>query len=125
MKSILAALAIGLAAPAIAAPAPEIAQVQAHLRAIGTMVAAFSQTDAAGKTLTGTLTLKNPGRIRFQYAAGVPLLIVGDGKALTMIDYQVAQVSRWPIGNSPLAILLDPDKDVSRYVSVVPLPARA
>lgn len=122
MKSLSLALALAGAVPAIAAPAPEITQIQAHLRAVNTMVADFSQTDASGKTLTGTLTLKRPGRIRFQYAKGVPLLIVGDGKALTMIDYQVAQVSRWPIGNSPLALLLDPDKDVTGSVSVVPLP---
>ena len=37
-----------------------------------------------------------------------------------MIDYQVAQVSRWPIGNSPLAVLLDPDKDLSKVAHVVP-----
>ncbi|NIJ07393.1 outer membrane lipoprotein-sorting protein [Sphingomonas vulcanisoli] len=110
---------------AVAAPngpviaAAQLAQVQAHLRAVTTMTANFSQTDTNDKTLTGTLTLKRPGRIRFQYAPGVPLLIVGDGKALTMIDYQVGQVSRWPVGNSPLAILLDPDKDVSRYVHAV------
>ena len=107
-----------------AAPAPELAQVQAHLRATATMIADFTQTDAAGKTLTGTLMLKRPGRVRFQYQKGVPLLIVGDGKALTMIDYQVNQVSRWPIGNSPLAILLDPDRDVSRFATVLPSPGQ-
>ncbi len=69
--------------------------------------------------LAGTLTLKRPGRIRFQYQPGVPLLIVGDGKALTMIDYQVRQVSRWPVGDSPLGLLLDPSKDISRFAHVV------
>jgi outer membrane lipoprotein-sorting protein len=48
----------------------------------------------------------------------VPLLIVGDGKALTMIDYQVKQVSRWPIGNSPLSVLLNPNQDISRIAKV-------
>ncbi|WP_174274453.1 LolA family protein [Sphingomonas bacterium] len=130
MQRLILSLGMALATvPALAAPVPapgasaDLAQVQAHLRAVTTMVADFSQTDAAGQTRTGTLTLKQPGRIRFQYAPGVPLLIVGDGKALTMIDYKVAQVSRWPIGDSPLSILLDPGKDVSRYVQVVPLPA--
>jgi outer membrane lipoprotein-sorting protein len=109
------------AAPALAAPG--LPQVRAHLKAVRTMTADFAQTDANGKTLTGTLTLKQPGRIRFQYQPGVPLLIVGDGKALTMIDYQVRQVSRWPVGNSPLSLLLDPDKDLSGYAHVVPGPA--
>jgi outer membrane lipoprotein-sorting protein len=113
-----------IAAALIAAPAAAqtggLAQVQAHLRAVTTMTADFAQTDSRGRTVTGTLTLKQPGRIRFQYEKDVPLLIVGDGKALTFIDYKVNQVSRWPVGNSPLALLIDPSKDISRYAHVVP-----
>jgi outer membrane lipoprotein-sorting protein len=113
-----------IAAALIGAPAAAqtggLAQVQAHLRAITTMTASFAQTDSRGRTLTGTVTLKQPGRIRFQYQKDVPLLIVGDGKALTFIDYKVNQVSRWPVGHSPLALLIDPSKDISRYAHVVP-----
>lgn len=113
-----------IAAALIAAPAMaqggELVRVQAHLRGLSTMTASFAQTDRTGRTLTGALTLKQPGKIRFQYQKGVPLLIVGDGKALTMIDYKVAQVSRWPVGNSPLGLLLDPSKDITRYAHVVP-----
>lgn len=105
---------------AIAQPSSELGLVQQHLRAVRTMTATFTQTDARGRTLTGTLQLKRPGRVRFQYQAGVPLLVVGDGHALTMIDYQVKQVSRWPIGNTPLALLLDPGKDISTVAHVVP-----
>ena len=96
-----------------------LAQVQQHLRATQTLTAAFEQTDRAGKTLRGTLTLKKPGKIRFQYERGVPLLIVGDGSALWFIDYSVRQVSRWPVKNSPLGILLDPERDLSRYARVI------
>ncbi len=113
------AAATVLVAPA-AAQTADLAQVQRHLAAIETMTAAFTQTDRNGQTLTGTLTLKKPGKIRFQYQKGVPLLIVGDGKALTFIDYSVRQVQRWPIGNSPLGVLLDPRRDISRYAKVVP-----
>ena len=113
-----------IAAALIAAPASAasggLAQVQTHLRAVSTMTASFTQTDRNGRSLTGTITLKQPGKIRFQYQKGVPLLIVGDGKALTMIDYQVGQVSRWPVGNSPLSLLLDPSKDISRFARIVP-----
>jgi outer membrane lipoprotein-sorting protein len=111
---------VATATPAFAAN--ELARVQAHLLTVETMVADFSQTDQNGKTLTGTLTIKRPGKVRFQYQKGVPLLVVGDGKALTMIDYQVAQVSRWPIGNSPLALLLDPKRDMSRVAHALPAP---
>lgn len=117
----LAAVAT-VTAPAVAQPASTLAQVQAHLRAVSTMTATFLQTDRNGKTLGGVLTLKRPGRVRFQYEKGVPLLIVGDGKALTMIDYSVRQVSRWPIGSSPLSILTNPDKDVAAFARVVDSP---
>jgi outer membrane lipoprotein-sorting protein len=131
MKRIIASLALALtvaplalvAMPATAQQqqgAADLARVSAHLRAITTLVADFAQTDRSGQTLTGKLTLKQPGKVRFQYQKGVPLLIVGDGRALTMIDYEVRQVQRWPIGNSPLGALLDPSKDISRYGKVIP-----
>ena len=114
-------LAVPLAAPLLAQQdQSELNRVNAYIRAVTSMTADFSQTDRNGQTLTGQLTLKQPGKIRFQYQKGVPLLIVGDGKALTMIDYEVRQVQRWPIGNSPLGALLDPNKDLSKYGKVVP-----
>ena len=122
MRPLLASLvppAIVIAAPA-AAQTGSLAQVQAHLRGITTMTADFVQTDRQGKSLTGTLSLRQPGKVRFQYQKGVPLLIVGDGSALTMIDYSVRQVSRWPVGNSPLSVLINPRKDMSRFARIVP-----
>ncbi|MBB4640276.1 LolA family protein [Rhizorhapis suberifaciens] len=101
-------------------PADSLAQVNAYIRAVKSMTADFTQTDRSGQTLTGKLTLKQPGKIRFQYQKDVPLLIVGDGKSLTMIDYEVSQVQRWPIRNSPLGALLDPDRDLSKYGKIVP-----
>lgn len=113
---------LSLAALVAAAPAPpaDLAQVQRHLQGLTTMTAAFSQTDRNGKVLSGTLTLKQPGRIRFQYEKGVPILLVADGGALTFIDYSVKQVQRWPVRNSPLDVLLDPRRDIGRYARVVP-----
>jgi len=111
--------AIVAAAPAGAQMA-SLDQVAAHLRGISTMTAGFVQTDRNGKSVSGTLSLRQPGKVRFEYQKGVPLLIVGDGKALTMIDYSVRQVSRWPVGNSPLSVLIDPRKDMSRFAKVVP-----
>lgn len=116
------ALAAAPVALVMTAPAPAqtsgLSQVQSHLKAVNTMTAAFSQTGRGGQTLTGTLSMKRPGKIRFQYQKGVPMLIVGDGRRLTMIDYEVKQVESWPIGGSPLAVLLDPSKDLSKVAKV-------
>jgi outer membrane lipoprotein-sorting protein len=116
----VAAVGLAVAVPAIAQSTDTLTAVQAHLRATSSMTADFVQTDRNGQRLSGALTLKRPGKIRFQYQKGVPLLIVGDGSALTMIDYEVKQVQRWPVKNSPLSALLDPDRDLARYAKVVP-----
>lgn len=89
------------------------------LRGISTMKADFTQTDRAGRTVGGTLTIKRPGRIRFEYTKDVNMLVVADGKSLTLVDYDVRQVQRWPISNSPLGALLDPNRDVKRYGKLV------
>ena len=109
------------AAPAAAqAGGASLDQAVAALRAISTLKADFVQTDRRGQQVSGVLTLKQPGRIRFQYQDGVNMLIVGDGKALTLVDYDVKQVQRWPISNSPLGALLDPKRDVARYGKLMP-----
>lgn len=120
--ALMLAPAAALVAPPAAAQAraSDLDRVVSALRGITTLRADFTQTDRLGQRLSGVLTLKQPGRIRFQYEKGVPLLIVSDGKALTMIDYEVRQVQRWPIRNSPLGALLDPKRDVSRYGKLVP-----
>ena len=123
-----ATAALALTVPAVlVSSGPAAAQAQPSdltsaitaLRAISTMRADFVQADPRGNRVKGVLTLKRPGRIRFQYGKGVPMLIVSDGAALTFIDYQVRQVQRWPIKNSPLGALLDPNRDVMQYGKLV------
>lgn len=126
----LAASALGLGAfslsaplaaqPAPAAPASDVDRAVAALRAISTLRADFIQTDRNGQRLSGVMTMKRPGKVRFQYQQGVPLLIVSDGKSLNLIDYEVRQVQRWPIRNSPLGALLDPSRDVARFARLLP-----
>tara|TARA_R110002033_G_scaffold101471_1_gene149575 strand:- start:612 stop:1241 length:630 start_codon:yes stop_codon:yes gene_type:complete len=119
---IAAPLALTASMPAAAQQSStnSLSQISNHLRAMKTMTANFTQTDRSGQLLTGTLTIKQPGKIRFQYQKDANLLIVGDGKALTLIDYEVNQVQRWPISNSPLAALLNPERDLSKYGKIVP-----
>jgi outer membrane lipoprotein-sorting protein len=115
----LAALGVSaptfLAAPAAAQANGDLAKAVEALRGISTMQANFTQSGRDGARVSGVMTLKRPGRIRFQYQKDAQLLIVSDGKALTLIDYEVRQVQRWPISNSPLGALLDPKRDVMKY----------
>lgn len=121
-----AALAVAVPAALVAPVAPVAAQpgdldrAVTALRAISTMKADFTQTDRKGQVLNGVLTLKRPGKIRFEYQKDANLLVVSTGKSLYLVDYDVNQVERWPIKKSPLGALLDPSRDVGKYGKLVP-----
>jgi outer membrane lipoprotein-sorting protein len=109
------------AAPALAqSNSASLDRAVAALRGISTMKADFTQTDRAGRSASGTMTLKRPGKIRFDYGRDSDLLVVSNGRSLYMVDYEVNQVERWPIKNSPLGALLDPSRDVKQYGTLVP-----
>jgi outer membrane lipoprotein-sorting protein len=120
-RLVAAAAAVSLAAPAaVAQQATPIKAVEQSLAATSSMTARFTQADGRGRTQSGTLSLKRPGKIRFEYGAGANMLMVGDGKNLTFVDYEVGQKSSWPIAKSPLAILLSPQPNLSRIARVEP-----
>ena len=111
--------AILAAAPAAAADSSDLARLKAHLNSVQTMTATFTQTDAKGRTDTGTLQLKRPGRVRFEYSGG-DLLLVADGKKLAFLDYQVGQKSAWPLSRTPLGPLLSASPDFNGKAEILP-----
>ncbi|GAA3998556.1 outer membrane lipoprotein carrier protein LolA [Sphingomonas humi] len=115
------AAVVTLAAPAaVAQQASPLKAVEQSLAATSSMTARFTQSDGRGRTQSGTLSLKRPGKIRFEYGAGANMLLVGDGRNLTFIDYEVGQKSAWPIAKSPLAVLLSPQPNLARIARVEP-----
>jgi outer membrane lipoprotein-sorting protein len=108
-----------VAAPAAAADSPDLARLKSHLSSVQTMTANFTQTDAKGRSDTGTLQLKRPGRVRFEYSGG-DLLLVADGSKLAFLDYQVGQKSSWPLGRTPLGPLLSSSPDFNGKAQILP-----
>ena len=111
--------ALVAAVPAAAADSPDMARLSSHIRSVQTMTADFVQTDARGRSAAGTLQLKRPGKVRFAYGSG-DLLLVANGKTLTFIDYQVGQKSTWPLGRTPLGVLLSDSPNLKGRAQVVP-----
>ncbi|MFL6730776.1 MAG: LolA family protein [Sphingomicrobium sp.] len=110
-----------VAAPLIAAaaPSPDLARLKTHLSSVQTMTANFTQTDERGRSAAGTLQMKRPGRIRFEYGSG-DLLLVANGKSLTFLDYSVGQKSSWPLGRTPLGPLLSASPDFNGKAEILP-----
>jgi outer membrane lipoprotein-sorting protein len=113
-------VALVAAVPALAAaPSPDLGRLKSHIGSVQTMTANFSQTDAKGRVATGTLQLKRPGRVRFEYSSG-DLLLVANGKRLTFIDYEVGQKSGWPLNRTPLGPLLSNSPDFNGKAQILP-----
>ncbi|MEM7569736.1 MAG: outer membrane lipoprotein carrier protein LolA [Pseudomonadota bacterium] len=104
--------------PAISAEGESQAadDVRAWLKSTRSLTADFLQQGADGQFVRGKLTLAQPGKVRFEYEPSVEMLIVARDGALFFIDYEVNQLSRYPINETPLAPLLDPD-----VIDTVPL----
>lgn len=129
MRKIIASIALCAAIPAIPyavsaqsvkTSAQKLAEVSRHLKAVKTMRANFVQTNRLGQSVNGSMIMRRPGKVRFEYKNDQSLLIVADGSSLNMIDYEVNQVQRWPIKNSPLSALLDSDRDLTRFGKIIP-----
>ena len=121
-----AAMAIATPMAIVAAPVPagasaetDLAKFQQHLSSVQSMTANFVQTDGRGRSAAGTLQLKRPGRIRFQYGSG-DLLLVANGSRLTFVDYQVGQKSSWPLNKTPLGVLLSSSPNMKGRARVLP-----
>ncbi len=111
--------AVALAAAPAAAQSADLDRLKAHISAVQTMSANFVQTDQRGRAAAGKLHLRRPGKVRFEYGSG-DLLLVANGRTLTFIDYQVGQKSSWPLGRTPLGVLLSSSPNLKGRAQVVP-----
>jgi outer membrane lipoprotein-sorting protein len=94
-------------------------RVEAYLNSIETLSARFLQVDSAGNVARGQLYMRRPGRLRFEYDAPSPLLLVADGVWLILHDKELDQVNRFPLYETPLGVLVDDPVNLREKVEVV------
>ena len=118
-RALIPATVIAVAAPSAAAADAGMQMLAAHISSVQTMTANFVQTDQRGRSAAGTMQLKRPGRVRFQYGSG-DLVLVANGKTLSFVDYQVGQKSSWPLNKTPLGVLLSGSPNLKGRAQVMP-----
>ena len=108
------------AVPATLTPADQgwVARVQDALNAITTLKARFLQIAPDGATTQGTAWLDRPGRMRFEYDAPSPLLLVANDGEVVFRDRKLDQVTTVPLDRTPLGLLLAPHITFSGDVTV-------
>ncbi|APF36180.1 hypothetical protein BOQ54_01585 [Chelatococcus daeguensis] len=117
------------AAPPPAAPPPAaavptnpqaaLARVNAYLNGIDTLTANFLQYSGDGRQATGSLYVKRPGQLRFQYNPPSTLEIVADGRSVAIRDKKLRTQDVYSIGQTPLKFLVQDRVDLARDVKVL------
>lgn len=122
-----------LAAGFSLAAGPVLAQVQALPRADRELVdqavaymqgltmakGRFTQTNARGAASEGTLYLNRPGKARFEYDPPAQMLLVADGRNVSIYDRRLKTFDRYPLGATPLGIFLSRRVRLDEDVRVV------
>ncbi len=88
-----------------------VLQAQDWLQSVQTLSARFVQIGGGGQAV-GKMLLKRPGLIRFDYSPPAKVLLVSDGVFVSFVDYEVGQVSQWPLSQTPLAYLVPEELDL-------------
>ncbi|MEQ8558094.1 MAG: outer membrane lipoprotein carrier protein LolA [Henriciella sp.] len=79
----------------------------------------FTQVSPDGGVTHGDFALRRPGRMRFDYDAPTPILIVSDGTTVAMEDSELETVDRVPLASTPLGLILDDKLDFKSEARVV------
>jgi outer membrane lipoprotein-sorting protein len=83
-----------------------VPDVEKYFNSIRTAQARFVQSNPNGSVVQGTLSLRRPGRMRFEYDPPSKLKIVADGTQVTMWDPATRDFGQWPIGWTAASFLV-------------------
>ena len=81
-------------------------RITAYLNSIHTMTARFRQSSSSGGTVTGSLWMARPGRMRFEYDPPSSILLLADRFYVYFVDKQLAQMSKVGLKSTPAWFLL-------------------
>lgn len=105
--------------PQVSLHEARLSAVEDYMNSVGSMRARFVQQAPDGRVSRGVFHLERPGRVRFEFDGDVPILIVSDGRILNMVDYELGQVTKWPIKDTPLALLVAEEIVLGKNVTLV------
>jgi len=96
-----------------------LAEIATALGNVETAKGRFFQMGADDSLSEGDFYLRRPGRMRFEYDAPTPLLIVADGATVAIEDRDLETQDRVPLTATPLAMILDDEINFQDEVEVL------
>lgn len=106
MTAVLATILLAFAASLPAQAQTGVPELEKYINSIRTMKARFVQSNPNGSVVQGTLYVRRPGRMRFEYDPPSTLKIVADGSQVTLWDPATRDFGQYPIGWTAASFLV-------------------
>ncbi len=117
LRRLFLAAPFALAAFAGQAQAQELSlsEISSYMNQLQTAQGDFTQINSDGTISTGTIYIKRPGRIRFEYDAPEKSLVIAGGGSVAIFDARSTDnPQRYPLSETPLSIILQDNVDLTR-----------
>jgi len=95
-----------------------IAAISGALEKVETAKGRFTQYNSDFSETRGDFYLRRPGRIRFEYDAPTPILILSDGTIVAIEDSEQDTQDRLPLRSTPLALILERNLDLEDKATI-------
>ncbi len=110
---------LGVSAPAFAEKI-SLDEISAYFNAMTTLQAQFTQISSDGSVQAGTLMIKRPGKMRFEYDAPQEALVLSSNNAVAIFDGRSNSPPEiYPLRRTPLSIILARNVNLGRAKMVV------
>ena len=107
LKTVTLSAALAVAATATLADKLPLGSISNYLNAMTTAKGEFTQINGDGTISTGTIYIKRPGRVRFEYNAPDTGLVVAGANTVVVYDKKSNQAPEsYPLSRTPLSIIL-------------------
>lgn len=105
-------------APLSAEDQAMVSRAAAYIQSLKSVQGRFEQTSSRGGASGGTFSMQRPGKARFEYEPGAQLLVVSDGYNVKVFDRKLKTFDQYPLGQTPLVLLLAREVRLDRGVVV-------
>ncbi|HTO42190.1 MAG TPA: outer-membrane lipoprotein carrier protein LolA [Rhizomicrobium sp.] len=102
-----------------AAQRADLDSISQYLNAMGAVQGGFSQIGPNGDVDQGKVYIDKPGKIRFDYEAPNPTLIVGDAESVYVQNRKLNTVDRYPLAGTPLQLILKNDTNLKQNRAIL------
>ncbi|PCH93704.1 MAG: cell envelope biogenesis protein LolA [Rhodobacteraceae bacterium] len=116
----IAALVAALAPSAALADKISLAALSQYLNQLGSAKSAFTQVNPDNTLSKGTFMIRRPGRMRFEYDAPNPALVVASSGQIAVFDKKsISGPQVFPIAKTPLGLILKKNVDLGASGMVI------